>query len=189
MGSKTNWDKFVNFREYYWLPIDPDEIPVFGNARDITSTFNVKKQDNVDNNSYIFSEENIVNNPTLTLYRGQTYNFDIDAVDMPFSIRTSRSIESDDNLYSIGVDQQKVEQGTIKFEIDLEAPDVLYYTNGNDVEAPGLIIIKDIRDNTELDVGENVIGQKTYTMQNGYELTNGMKVKFYGKIICQIWRR
>ena len=177
-----NWDKFVNFREYYWLPSGPDEIPVFGNARDITSTFNVKKQDNVDNNSYIFSEENIVNNPTLTLYRGQTYNFDIDAVDMPFSIRTSRSIESDDNLYSIGVDQQKVEQGTIKFEIDLEAPDVLYYTNGNDVEASGLIIIKDIRDNTELDVGENVIGKKTYTMQNGYELTNGMKVKFYGKI-------
>ena len=177
-----SWDKFVNFREYYWLPSGPDEIPVFGNARNITSTFNVKKQDNVDNNSYIFSEDNIVNNPTITLYRGQTYNFDIDAVDMPFSIRTSTDIDDDTNLYTIGVDKQKVEKGTITFEVDLEAPEVLYYTNGNDVEASGLIIIKDIRDNSELDVGENILGKKTYTMQNGYELTNGMKVKFYGKI-------
>ena len=106
-----SWDKFVNFREYYWLPSGPDEIPVFGNARNITSTFNVKKQDNVDNNSYIFSEDNIVNNPTITLYRGQTYNFDIDAVDMPFSIRTSTDIDDDTNLYTIGVDKQKVEKG------------------------------------------------------------------------------
>lgn len=177
-----NWDKFVNFREYYWLPAGPDAIPVYGNARNITSTFNVKKQNNIDNDTYVFSDENIVNNPTITLYRGQTYNFDIDAIDMPFSIRTSRNIDADSNLYNIGVSQQKVEQGTIKWEIDLESPDTLYYTNGNDVEASGLIIIKDIRDNTELDVAENVIGKKTYTMQNGYELTNGMKVKFYGKI-------
>ena len=139
-----NWDKFVNFREYYWLPAGPDEIPVYGTARDIVSTFSVKRQDNVDNNSYIFSEENKVSNPTLTLYRGQTYNFDIDATDMPFSIRTSTDIDNDTNLYNVGVSQQKVEQGTITWKIDLESPDTLYYTNGNDIEASGLIIIKDI---------------------------------------------
>ena len=177
-----NWDKFVNFREYYWLPAGPDEVPVYGSARNITSTFAVNRQDNVDNNSYIFSDENKVSNPTLTLYRGQTYNFDINAVDMPFSIRTSTEISDDTNLYNIGVSQQKVEQGTITWTIDLESPDTLYYTNGNDIETSGLIIIKDIRDNTQLNVGDEVIGKKTYTMQNGYELTNGMKVKFYGQI-------
>ena len=177
-----NWDKFVNFREYYWLPAGPDEIPVYGTARDIISTFSVKRQDNVDNNSYIFSEENKVSNPTLTLYRGQTYNFDIDATDMPFSIRTSTDIDNDTNLYNVGVSQQKVEQGTITWKIDLESPDTLYYTNGNDIEASGLIIIKDIIDATELDVGSDIVGKKTYTMQNGYDLTNGMKVKFYGTI-------
>ena len=177
-----NWDKFVNFREYYWLPSGPNEIPVYGTATNIVSTFAVKRQDNVDNNSYIFSEENKVSNPTLTLYRGQTYNFDIDAVDMPFSIRTSTDIDSDANLYNTGVSQQKVEQGTITWQIDLESPDILYYTNGNDLEASGLIIIKDIRDASELNVGTDIVGKKTYTMQNGYELTNGMKVKFYGKI-------
>ena len=177
-----NWDKFVNFREYYWLPAGPDEVPVYGSARNITSTFAVNRQDNVDNNSYIFSDENKVSNPTLTLYRGQTYNFDINAVDMPFSIRTSTEISDDTNLYNIGVSQQKVEQGTITWTIDLESPDTLYYTNGNDIETSGLIIIKDIRDNTQLNVGDEVIGKKTYTMQNGYELTNGMTVKFYGQI-------
>ena len=177
-----NWDKFVNFREYYWLPSGPNEVPVYGTARNIISTFAVARQDNVDNNSYIFSKENKVSNPTLTLYRGQTYNFDIDAIDMPLSIRTSNSINDDTNLYNIGVSQQKVEQGSITWTVDLESPDALYYTNGNDPEASGLIIIKDIRDNTQLNVGEEIIGKKTYTMQNGYELTNGMKVKFYGTI-------
>ena len=51
----VNWDKFVNFREYYWLPAGPNEIPVYGTARNITSTFAVQRQDNIDNNSYIFS--------------------------------------------------------------------------------------------------------------------------------------
>ena len=55
----VNFDKFVNFREYYWLPAGPNEVPVYGAARNITSTYNVKRQDNVDNNSYIFSDENI----------------------------------------------------------------------------------------------------------------------------------
>ena len=177
-----DWDKFVNFREYYWLPSGPDEIPVFGTAKEVKSTFNVKRQDNVDNNSYIFGQENKVSNPTLTLYRGQEYTFDIDCIDMPFSIRTSNSIDDDSNLYNVGVSQQKVEQGSITWKIDLESPDTLYYTNGNDIEASGLFIIKDIRDNTQLDVGNEILGKKSYTMQDGYKLTNGMKVKFYGTI-------
>ena len=38
-----NWDKFVNFREYYWLPSGPDEVPVYGSARNIISTFAVRR--------------------------------------------------------------------------------------------------------------------------------------------------
>ena len=46
------------------------------------------------------------------------------------------------NLYNTGVSQQKVEKGKVTWEIDLEAPDTLYYVNGNDIEASGLIVIK-----------------------------------------------
>ena len=177
-----NWDKFSNFREYYWLPQGPDPIAVYGNAREITSTIPVNYIDNVDNLSYNFNPDNPNSNTTLTLYKGQTYIFDISTPDMPFTIRTSKDLTDDTNLYNTGVSEQKVQNGQITWTIDLEAPEYLYYVNNNDIEASGLIILKDIRDNTELDVSENIIGKKNYTMQNGEELSNGMLLKFYGKI-------
>ena len=48
-----DWDKFTNFREYYWLSIGSNSIPVYGTARDIEST-KVTKQNNVDNDAYAF---------------------------------------------------------------------------------------------------------------------------------------
>ena len=182
-----DWDKFVNFREYYWLPSGPDSIPVYGSSTDIVSTFSVGKQDNTDNFAYTFNPDVPTSNPTLTLYRGQTYTFDINTIDMPLSIRTSRSVKDNTNLYNVGVSQQSVEQGQFIFVVDLESPDYLYYTNDNDIEASGLIIIKDIIDATEINVGTEILGKKTYTMQNGYELSNGMRVNFYGKVTPEIY--
>ena len=180
-SPQITWDKFTNFREYYWLPQGPDPIAVYGNAREVKSTISVNYIDNVDNFAYNFNPDNQNSNTTLTLYRGQEYTFDIVTPNMPFTIRTSKTVEDDTTLYNVGVSAQKVENGKIVFKVDLEAPDYLYYVNENDVEASGLIVIKDIRDNTELDVN-NILDKKTYTMQNGYDLSNGMKVKFYGKI-------
>ena len=34
--------------------------------------------DNVDNNAYLFTPDGLTQNPTITLYRGITYKFDID---------------------------------------------------------------------------------------------------------------
>ena len=181
-NPNINWDKFTNFREYYWLPSGPDAIPVYGSFREVQSTYRVTKQDNADNDAYVFNQENPTGNPTLTLYKGQTYRFEVDAVDMPFSIRTSLDLTNDSNLYSKGITGQKVEQGVLEFEVDLEAPDVLYYVNENDIEGSGLIIIRDIIDNTFLDVDGDIVGKKNYTMSNGYALSNGMKLKFYGNL-------
>lgn len=175
------WDKFSNFREYYWLPQGPDPIAVFGNAREVKSTIPVNYIDNVDNFAYNFNPDNQNSNTTLTLYRGQEYTFDITTPNMPFTIRTSKTVDDDTTLYNTGVSKQKVEIGQVVFNVDLEAPDYLYYVNENDIEASGLIVIKDIRDNTELDVND-ILNKKTYTMQNGYQVSNGMKLKFYGKI-------
>ena len=36
-NPNIDWDKLVNFREYYWLPTGPESISVFGNSRNITS--------------------------------------------------------------------------------------------------------------------------------------------------------
>ena len=181
-----HWDKFVNFREYYWLPQGPDPIPVYGNFREVKSTINVNYIDNVDNFAYNFNPDNPNSNTTLTLYKGQTYTFDINTPNMPFTIRTAKNLEAG-SLYNEGVSAQKVENGQIEFKVDLEAPGYLYYVNENDIEASGLIIVKDIRDNTEIDVADTIIGKKNYSMQNGYELSNGMKVKFYGKVTPEIY--
>ena len=159
----------------------PDDA-IHTDLREVQSTYRVTKQDNADNDAYVFNQENPTGNPTLTLYKGQTYRFEVDAVDMPFSIRTSLDLTNDSNLYSKGITGQKVEQGVLEFEVDLEAPDVLYYVNENDIEGSGLIIIRDIIDNTFLDVDGDIVGKKNYTMSNGYALSNGMKLKFYGNL-------
>ncbi len=82
-----NWDKFVNYREYYWEPSGPPSIPIYGQSANVTSTYKVAL--GATANSFIFTPDSFTNNPTLTLYRGQTYKFRIDAPNEGFAIRTN----------------------------------------------------------------------------------------------------
>ena len=81
-----NWDKFVNFREYYWEPLGPPPVKISGNAVGITSSYRVSIG---TGSSWIFSPDGFSNNPTLTLYRGQKYKFRINASGQPFVIKTN----------------------------------------------------------------------------------------------------
>jgi hypothetical protein len=36
-----DWDKFINFDQYYWVPQGPDSIPVVGVAKNTASTYSV----------------------------------------------------------------------------------------------------------------------------------------------------
>ena len=179
-----DWDKFVNFREYYWLPGGPIGIGIAGNAKDVISTYKVTKKDNIDNNSYIFTPDGLTSNPTLKLFRGQTYIFEIDAVGMPLTFRTARSLDPS-LLFTTGLDDstQTVDVGTITWTIPDNAPDSLFYVNGNDINASGLIQIADAIDNTEIDVEAEILGKKTYVSTGGVAFSNGMKVYFQGKVI------
>ena len=182
-STKINWDKFTNFREYYWLPNGPIGIGIAGQAKDIESEFTVTSKDNVDNKSYLFTPDGLTSNPTLKLYRGQTYTFDINAPGMPLTFRTSRSLDAE-VLYTTGLDDSTgtTDVGKITFEVDLNAPDTLYYVNGNDINASGLIKIYDVVENSEIDVEAEIIGKQNYTMSNGQKLSNGMKVYFQGTV-------
>ena len=175
----VNWDMLINYREYYWLPEGPDSITVLGQPRDLNLEYNVISVDAGDNTTYAFDEDNVVSNPSITLYRGQTYTFNINTPNMPFSIRT-KNVLDDDFLYESGVSENAVEQGTITFEVPLNAPDYLFYNNSNSIEASGLFIIQNIEENSEINVEEEIIGKVTYTLQSGHKLSNGMKVKFAG---------
>ncbi len=82
-----DWDKFINYREYYWEPTGPASIRITGQSQNIVSTYKVVIGES--GNSFVFTPDAYTNNPTITLYRGQTYKFRINAPGEGFAIRTN----------------------------------------------------------------------------------------------------
>ena len=82
-----DWDKIVNYLQYYWLPFGPDIVPVSGTkVLNTVSTYTVTTVDEGDNFAYLFSPDGLTRNPILRLYRGETYKFDISSINEPFSM-------------------------------------------------------------------------------------------------------
>jgi len=98
-----DWDKFVNFREYYWLPSGPLSIPVRGQQREVISTYTVSTVTDDDNTAYIFND-GFERNPTLKLYRGQTYRFEIDAPGHPIAFAITRSFTPGAAILTAGIE-------------------------------------------------------------------------------------
>ena len=202
-NPSIDWDKFVNFREYYWMPNGPISIPVRGQSRDVVSTYTVTTEDQSDNVAYVFND-GLTANPRLKLYRGQTYRFEINTPGHPMAIALSRTftpgITVDTNvstLYTDGITTfdkdgnattpSYVEEGTIEFTIPSNAPDILYYISENSIDTSSFIKVFDIEENAFLDVEEEILGKKTYLSANGVELSNGMKIRFQGDVTPTIY--
>ena len=88
-NPNIDWDKFVNFREYYWMPNGPQTVTVFGQSKEVTTTYTVTVEDQDDNTVYKFSPPGFEPNPSLRLFRGQTYRFEINTPGHPFSFSTN----------------------------------------------------------------------------------------------------
>jgi hypothetical protein len=180
-----DWDKFVNYREYYWLPNGPDPIVITGELESVVSTYSVTIQQQGDNSTYVFSPDifptGLTSNPRLTLYRGLTYKFIITGPGKQFSIKTEARL-GDGYFYNIGVSQQKISQGVLTFTVPNEAPDLLYYIDNLNIDTVGMIDIKDITEVLKLDVEKEILGKKTYKTNSGIDLVNGLKVKFSGQV-------
>jgi hypothetical protein len=204
-NPNVDWDKLANFREYFWLPNGPQTVSVFGQSQEVTSTYKVTIQDQGDNTTYKFSNR-LAANPVLTLYRGQTYRFEIDTPGFPIAFTVDRNYttpdpdEESENVsseYIKGqkffdadgneVDPQYIENGVIEFTVPLQAPDHLFYLSESDINTGGFIKIFDIEENTAIDVGQEILGKSTYTSANGVTLTNGLKVTFLGNVTPEIY--
>ena len=179
-NPNLNWDMLTNFREYYWLPNGPTAINVAGQSTQVTSTFNVTSIQNGNNLSYVINS-NLTQNPTIELYKGQTYKFDISATDMPFTIRTERSLDTD-TIYETGISNDNIEEGVLTFTVPFNAPTRLYYQNSNNINSGGIIRIAEVDEATEIDVSTEIIGKAKYTTSKGVELLNGMKLNFIGTV-------
>jgi hypothetical protein len=69
-----------------------------------------------------------VNNPTLTLTRGQTYTFTVSSVGHPFWITTARGAgDTEANAFSQGVTGNGASPGTVSFGVPASAPATLFY--------------------------------------------------------------
>lgn len=84
-----DWDKYINFREYYWTPLAPPVVSVYGQSPNIVSTYSVAL--GVGQSTYVISPDGVTNNPQINLYRGQTYKFSVNAPQNAFTIRTTYS--------------------------------------------------------------------------------------------------
>lgn len=224
------WDKFVNFREYYWVPNGPPSVKVLGQSSAIVSTYRVRQG---TTSSWIFYPDGATNNPTLTLYRGQTYKFQVNSPREGFYIRTAFDTGSliyrpeisyipgqlavydgqlwraktfvagtvdgtivegpeweivDENVrtsnfdYNAGVTNNGEINGTVTFEVPYDAPDILYYQSATNPDRYGRFLIQDIEENTSINVEKEIIGKQTYTSSNGVEFSNGLIVRFGGKV-------
>lgn len=80
----------------------------------------------VVNNGLTAYRINGVDNPTLSLSRGSTYNFNVTATGHPFYIKTVSGIGTG-NQYNVGVTGQGVTNGTCTFAVPIEAPNQLFY--------------------------------------------------------------
>jgi hypothetical protein len=97
------------------------------------TSFNVR---NVNSSSFDFDNEG--SNPTLTLFRGNTYKFYISASEAkgpntyPFWIRTKPVSGIEDTYdYNIGVINNGDSSGNITFSVPYDAPNELYYVSEN----------------------------------------------------------
>jgi hypothetical protein len=80
--------------------------------------------------------------PTLTLVRGQTYTFDVNALGHSFWIKTAAVANGGDSAFP-GVGNNGVVQGTLTFAVPTNAPASLFYQCGVHQPMTGTLLFVD----------------------------------------------
>lgn len=174
-----DWDKFVNYREYYWLPDGPAPVIVSGNETiTVPSEYTVRTNGQFE---WVFNPDGLKKNPNITLYRGKTYKFNVNAPGDAFFIRTS-VLGGDSSNYNFGVSNNGTENGVVTFTVPFDAPDVLFYQSASESNRNGSFRIYNISSASTINVEDSILGAVQFTSSNGIVFTNGLKVKFTGTV-------
>jgi hypothetical protein len=117
-----DFDKFVNFNQYFWLPDGPPEVAVSANSATEVLEFNVTRD--TTQTAYTFSGENLDPNPLITLIKGNVYRFNINQPGNKFWIQTqpgktgTRSVEAEELIREVfGVTNNGADEGLITFNV------------------------------------------------------------------------
>lgn len=94
--------------------------------------------------AYVFNDSGFTNeqNPNITLQRGMTYTFTVNATGHPFFIKTAQSTGTGD-AYNAGVTNNGSQSGTITFTVPSDAPNTLFYICEFHSSMTGTITITD----------------------------------------------
>lgn len=172
-------DKLVNYTQYYWLTTGPSTVVITGQPTNTTSTYTIK--DNELNSAFVFTPNGIVENPIVTLYRGNTYNFEVSS-QHKFYIKTDSSTGSSGALTS-NITNNGATTGTITLVVNEFTPETLYYIAEDQSQAQGQFVVKDSSQNSFIDIERDILGKKYYRSGTGIDLSNGMKVRFGGTVM------
>jgi len=172
-----DWDKFVNFNQYYWLPTGPDAIEITGPVLSTVSTYAVT--DDPTKEIFIFTPDGVTPDPLVTLYRGMTYVFNVSSKHK-FWIKTAVSPSAQDAYFNAS--NNGISSGQIILTVDATTPSTLFYVAGDDSTIAGRFIVENLDENSKLDVVNEIVGKVNYQSGNGITLTNGMKIRFSGMI-------
>jgi len=133
-----DYDKFVNYYNYYWLPEgpldnngNPTSVPVYANQTSYQANYTVTRNTNV--NGYEFSGVGNHPNLQLTLARGGTYTFQVNQGTNNFWIQTEPGVSGvNPNIATVstrqvfGVKNNGTSSGTVTFQVPLATAQNFY---------------------------------------------------------------
>ena len=181
-----DYDKLVNYREYYWIPNGPGSIEIDSVGPSAVVEYSVK---NNIQKAYEFTHRENEDNPILTLYRGNTYKFNVNAKGHPLWIMTEpyksklSADGSSSTVFDTGVTNNGTDYGVVTFTVPTTgAPDTLYYQCGNHDAMYGILQIRNASSTTAINVENDIVGVKNYSLRT-LDLSNGMKIKFTNSLV------
>lgn len=180
-----SWDKLINYQEYYWLVTGPDTVVVTGRAKNTTSTYTVR--DNQIGSAFIFNPDGLSEDPLITLYRGNTYHFDVQS-QHNFYIKVAPSLGEANDLYSVGVTNNGTSTGVVTLVVTDDTLETLFYISGDQQLTQGQFVIKTAEQDSIIDVEADLIGKKDFVSGTGIKLSNGMKIRFAGSVTPEYYR-
>jgi YVTN family beta-propeller protein len=120
-----------------------NRVAILTNGTVIAANFDVTNSPTLSYNfDFDFNGVADVANPSITLVRGQTYNFNINTPGDAFYIKTVKGTGTG-NQYTNGIAGNGTSGGTLTFTVPFDAPSVLFYQSSNNSAPNGSIYILD----------------------------------------------
>jgi len=164
-AASGNFTELTNPTVATTITVIPLSIPTI--RPDIRSvTYPVTQLFTVTNNGAGSYAINGTSNPTLNLFRGITYYFDLNASGHPFWLKTAATTGTGDQ-YNDGVTNNGTQTGRITFSVPYNAPSIIYYACQFHGSMQGTINISDFV-TTVVPVSTNTGGAFAFSLQAGF---------------------